>query len=135
MKALLRYFSYIFHGLLAAVLLAISVLALATGPNSLRLDVLPWTGSTLTYIVLFGSLFGLLTVVLAFFGKLRWLFFLWSLVVAVFLVRGYVSGGYHFEPGQVGKILGFVLAALVALAGAWFQVRGPRPDSLKKKAY
>ncbi|MBZ5582755.1 MAG: hypothetical protein LAQ30_11245 [Acidobacteriia bacterium] len=135
MKALLRYFSYLFHGLLALVLLAVSSLALATGPNSLRLQVLPWTGSTLTYIVFFGALFGLATVVLAVLRRMRWLFFIWSVCVAVMLVRGSVSSSYHFETGQVGNVLGFILASLVAVAGAWFQVRDPRSGMPKKKLY
>ncbi len=135
MKALLRYFSYAFEGLLAAFLLAVSSLALATGPSSLRLDVLPWSGSTLTYIVFCGAVFGLIVVALALLGKMRWLFFIWSVLVAVMMLRGFASKSYHFEPGQATRILGLLLAGLIAVAGAWLQVRGPQRETQKKKLY
>ena len=42
-KALARYFSFVFHGLLTLILIAVSGVALASG-HSLSLDMLPWTG-------------------------------------------------------------------------------------------
>ena len=128
MKALLRYFSYVCHGLLAAFLIAVSSLALMNGAGSLRLDVLPWTGSTLTYIVFGGGIFGLITVILALLGSVRWLFFIWSLVVAVLMVKGFVFSSYHFEPGRLSWALGFIAAAWLSVAGAWFQIRVPRRE-------
>jgi hypothetical protein len=123
-QALARYFSLIFHGLLAIISIAVSGVALASG-QTLRLDVLPWTGSTLIYVVFFGSLFGLATVALALRRKLPALFFVWSLAVAVLMVKGYVFGGYYFEPGDLGMALFLMAAALVSIAGAWFQMRAP----------
>lgn len=122
LKALLRFFSYLFHGVLTLALIAISVVTLASGAGNLQFGMLPWTGSTLTYILLFGSIAGFLTVVLAIRGTLRPLFFLWALAVAVLLVRGYVFSGYHFSPGEFRSALYLVLAALVALIGAWVQM-------------
>lgn len=119
LKALLRYFSYLFHGLLALLLLAISGLTLASGATNLHLGMLPWTGSTLIYVVFFGSLAGLISVILAIRGRWRWLFFLWSLAVTVLLVKGYVFSGYHFAPGEARKALYLILASLIALLGAW----------------
>ncbi|HLK62008.1 MAG TPA: hypothetical protein VKU19_01115 [Bryobacteraceae bacterium] len=122
LRTLLRFFSYLFHGLLALLLLAISSLTLITGGNNLHLGMLPWTGSTLTLVVFFGSLFGLVTLLLAIRGKLRALFFLWSLAVAVFMVKGYVLSSYHFAPGEA-RLAGYLmLGAILALAGAWFQI-------------
>ena len=46
LKALIRYLTYLFHGLLALFLLAVSGLSLATGQTNLRMGVLPWTGPT-----------------------------------------------------------------------------------------
>ena len=91
-KALARYFSFVFHGLLTLILIAVSGVALASG-HSLSLDMLPWTGSTLAAVVLAGSLLGLATVVLAFRSKLSALFFVWSLIV-----RRRTAGYRSFSP-------------------------------------
>ena len=118
LKALIRYFSYLFHGLLALSLLAITGLAWMTGEN-LHLGMLPWTAATLTYVVFFASLYGLISVVLAIRGSWRVLFFLWSLAVVVLLVKGYVFSGYHFSPQEPLKAACLTLASVIALIGAW----------------
>jgi hypothetical protein len=122
-KALLRLFSFLFHALLGLFLLAVSGLALASGHPSLQFGMLPWTGSTLVYVVFFCSLAGLLALVLAFLGKARFLFFIWALVVLLMMIKGYVFSGYHFEPGGAMRALYLTLAALISLLGAWFQMR------------
>lgn len=119
LKALIRYFSYLFHGLLALFLLAISSLALATGVQTLHLGMLPWTGSTLAYVVFLGSLYGLISVLLAIRGSWTVLFFLWSLGVVVLLVKGYIFSGYHFSTGEAPKACGLMLASAIALIGSW----------------
>ena len=121
-KALMRLFSYLFHALLALFLIAVSGIALASGTASLKLGMLPWSGSTLLYVLFFGSLAGLLSLILALAGKLRLLFFLWSLVVAVLLVKGYVFSGYRFTPGEWKTAAWLVAFSLIALLGAWFQM-------------
>lgn len=121
-KALARYFSFVFQGLLAVILIAVSGVALASG-QTLSLDMLPWTGSALIYAVFFGSLFGLATVVLAFRRQLSALFFVWTLIVAILMVKGYVFGSYYFEPGALGLTLFLVVASLLSIAGAWFQMK------------
>jgi len=121
-KALARYFSFVFQGLLAVILIAVSGVALASG-QALSLDMLPWTGSALIYAVFFGSLFGLATVVLAFRRQLSALFFVWTLIVAILMVKGYVFGSYYFEPGALGLTLFLVVASLLSIAGAWFQMK------------
>lgn len=119
LKALIRYFSYLFHGLLALSWLAISGLAWGTGEN-LHLGMLQWTGATLIYVVFFGSLFGLISVVLAIKGSWRALFFLWSLAVLVLLVKGYVFSGYHLSPGEPLKAVCLSLASAIAVIGGWW---------------
>jgi hypothetical protein len=124
LKALMRFFSYAFHGLLALFLIAVSGLALGTGASqSLHMGMLPWKGATLTYVVFFGALFGLLTLLLALRGVARWLFVLWSLAVLVFLIRGYIFSPYKFEGGHTSTAVYLTLGSLLAVFGAWFQAR------------
>jgi hypothetical protein len=119
----MRLFSYVFHGLLALFLIAISGLALFSGSLSLHLDMLPWSGAALLYAVFFGSLCGLIALLLALAGRLRALFFVWALVVAGLLVKGFVFSNYHFAAGGVKSALALLAASLIALPGAWFQWR------------
>jgi hypothetical protein len=131
LKAVIIWLSYLFHFLLALLLLGIAGLALAAGPQNLRLEMLPWSGPTLDYILLAGSLFGLLSIALAVMRRLRFLFLLWSLTVAVLLTKGYIFSGYRFGAGEWRRAVYLIAAAWVAVAGAWFPLRrqtgrGPR---------
>jgi hypothetical protein len=131
LKTVVSWFSYLFHFLLALLLLALAGIGLASGPRSLQLEALPWSGSTLEYVLLAGSLFGLLSIALAIAGRLRFLFLLWSLAIAVLLTKGYIFSGYRFGPGEWRRAVYLVAAAWVAVAGGWFQLRlqpgrGPR---------
>ncbi len=118
-KALLSFLSYIFHGLLCLILFAMSSLAIAGGAPTLQLGMLPWTGSTLLYALLFGSLAGLATVILAINGKWRPLFFVWSLAVTLLLVKGYIFSGYRFVPGEFRTAMYLIVGSVIALIGSW----------------
>ena len=118
-KALAIFLSYVFHGLLCLTLFAVSSVSLAGGAQSLHLDMLPWTGSTLLYALLFGSLAGLVTVLLAIKGTWRPLFFVWSLVVAVLLLKGYIFSGYRFSPGEFGPVVLLIVGSWIALLGSF----------------
>lgn len=136
LKALISWLSYLFHFLLALLLLALSGFALASGPRSLHLEMLPWSGSRLDYVLLGGAVFGLLSVALAVIGRLRFLFLLWSIAVAVLLTKGYIFTGYRFGAGELRRAAYLIAAAWVAVAGAWFQLRrqpsrGPRNYRVK----
>jgi hypothetical protein len=136
LKAVISWLSYLFHFVLALLLLGIAGLALASGPQNLQLGMLPWSGSRLDYILLAGSLFGLLSIALAVAGRLRFLFLLWSLTVAAMLTKGYIFSGYRFDAGQWRYAVYLIAAAWVAVAGAWFQMRaqsgrGPRKYRVK----
>jgi hypothetical protein len=134
-KALMRAFSYLFHGLLALFLIAVSVLALAsTGGRSLQMQVLPWSGVTLSYILFFGAAFGLIALLLALVGKWRVLFFIWALAVACFLVKGYIFSSYYFGPGGISTAIYLLVASLIALLGAWFQMR-QQPAATRFRRY
>jgi hypothetical protein len=123
LKAVIRLFSYLFHGLLALFLLAISAVALASG-QTLHLEMLPWQGPSLTYWLFFSALAGLISLILAIRRTWRALFFLWSLAVLVILVRGYFFSHYHFAgPPGFHRALYLTAGALIAALGAWFQLR------------
>jgi len=131
LKAIMRYFSYVFHGVLALFLLAVSGLALATGPGNLHLGMLPWSGDTLTYIVFFSALFGLITLLLAIKGTLRILFLIWAFLVFVMLLKGYILSGYKFAPHEFTTAVYLIVGSLLALFGAWFQLQ--RSPAVSKK--
>jgi hypothetical protein len=116
----MRFYSYLFHGLLALFMLGISAIALISD-TTLHLDMLPWPGQTGTYVLLGGGLFGILALLLALKGTLRFLFFLWSLAVFVMLVKGFFLSPYQFDGGFKGIAL-LTLGALLAILGAWFQM-------------
>ena len=121
-KALLSFLSYVFHGLLCLILLAISGLAMAAGAQTLQLGMLPWTGPTLLYTLFFGALLGLVTVILAIKGTWRPLFFVWSLVVTLLLLKGYIFSHYHFSPGEFRTAMCLIVGSVIALMGAWVQM-------------
>jgi hypothetical protein len=122
-KAIMRYFAYLFHIVLALFLLALSGVAISTGTGSLRLGMLPWSGDTLNYVLIGSAVVGLLTVLLAMKGVLRILFLLWSFLVFVMLVKGYIFSRYQFQPNEFRIALYLIGASLLALLGAWFQLR------------
>jgi hypothetical protein len=122
-KAIMRYFSYLFHIVLALFLLALAGVAASTGTGSLRLGMLPWTGDTLNYVLIFGSLVGLAIVLLAMKGVLRFLFLIWAFLVVVLLVKGYIFSRYTFAPNEFRIAALLILGSLLSLLGAWFQLR------------
>ena len=123
LRALMRVFSYLFHGLLTLFLLAISLVALSSG-QPLQLEMLPWQGQTLTWWLLSAALAGLLSVILAICRKWRSLFFLWSLAVLAMLAKGFFFSHYYFAgPPEFHRALYLTAGALIAAFGAWFTLR------------
>ncbi len=123
LRALMRVFSYLFHGLLTLFLLAISIVALSSG-QSLQLEMLPGQGRTLTWWLLGAALAGLASVILAIVGKWRALFFLWSLAVLAIMARGFFFSHYYFAgPPAFHTALYLTGGALIAALGAWFPLR------------
>lgn len=121
-KALMRYFSYLFHIVLAVFLILLSGVAITSGLGPLRLGMLPWSGDSLNYVLLFGALAGLATVLLAMKGVLRFLFLIWSFLVFVLLVKGYIFSRYMFQPNEFRIALYLIGGSLLAVLGAWFQL-------------
>lgn len=128
----MRYYSFAYHGLLALFLFALAFVAVASGSHTLRLELLPWSGSALTWWLLGGSLFGLASVVLAFKGKTNVLFLVWSLAVVLFMLKGYIFSSYKFTPGEIATPLLLMAGAVLAALGAWYQFRG-NPEEKRKR--
>jgi hypothetical protein len=100
-------------------LLGISVVAMSTS-NTLKLSMLPWTGADLTSWLLWGSLAGLISLILAVTGTFRFLFPLWALTVLILMVRGYIVNSYTFAGRSefntvMWMLAGAVLAFLASL--------------------
>jgi hypothetical protein len=133
-KALLRVYSYIYGALLALFLIAVSGLALANH-TALNLGFLPWTDPEHLPWLLGVSLFGLFSVFLAIFGRLRFLFFLWSAAVCVMLFRGFFLSKYSFTgPVSFKPAVYLTAGSFLAMLGAWpppARRSGPRRRPMK----
>lgn len=127
---LLRLYSYAFELVLSLIALVLGIIG-ATQSNRLSLEILPWTGASLTHWLTGLGLIGLLCTLLAMMGRLRFLFPLWALAVVVLLFRGYVFGAYTFS-GEAGfkQALWFFFGAVLALIGS-LTVFGKRPRQPK----
>jgi hypothetical protein len=124
-KALLRVYSCVFEGLLALFALGISCVAISSH-TPLNLAFLPFKGKELSYYLLISALFGLLTALLAMAGKLRALFFLWSLAVFVILFRGFFLTTYSFSgPVPFKPAVYLTAGAFMGMIGAWPWARKP----------
>lgn len=111
---MLRFYSYLYHLALALFMLGLSTIALLSS-NVLKIPVLPWTGSELTQWLFWGSITGLLSIVLAITGIFRYLFPLWALIVLVMLVRGYLLQPLPFDgKDEFQKVLLLIAGALIA---------------------
>lgn len=130
----MRYFSYAYHGLLALFLFGISLLAVISGTHTLHLQMLPLKGATLTYTVLFAALFGLAAVLLAVKGTARVLLLVWSVVVVLAMIKGYIFSSYYFDKGEFSTALMLIAGGILALGGAWFQFRCT-PESKSQKVF
>lgn len=123
----MRVYSYIYHLVLALLLLGVSIVVLAGGTHNLRLPMLPWTGATLTYCLFWGGIIALVSVLLAVFGWFRFLFPIWALVALVLMIRGFFLGPYTFSGwGDVGRIALLVFGALLAFLGSLTVFRSTR---------
>lgn len=111
---MLRAYSYLYHLVMALFLLGLSIIALMSS-NTLKIPILPWTGEAATQWLLWGSIFGLLSIVLAVTGIFRYLFPLWTLAVVVILIRGYLVQPLPFtDKDEFQMALLLIAGALIA---------------------
>jgi hypothetical protein len=123
-SALLRIYSYFYELILALFLLGLSLVAILSQSHSWNLGMLPWKGPALTYWLLGGAVIGLLSIVLAWMSKLRFLFLFYSLTVFAMLARGYFLSGYSFRgKDEFQTAVWLTLGAMLAILGAWSVVR------------
>ena len=119
LAAVLRVYSYLYHLILSVFLLGISGIVLASGNHNLQMPMLPWEGDLLTKWLFWGSLVGLLSVILAVTGLFQYLFPLWTLVVFVMMTRGFLIGPYHFgSPDSFYVAVLLIIGALLAFLGS-----------------
>jgi len=134
--ALLRIYSYLYHLLLALFLLGLSLVAILSSSHTLNLGMLPWKGSALTYWLFGAGLLGVLSILLAVAGKLRFLFLLYAPAVFGMMLRGYFAGGYAFNgKDEFRTAILLTAGALVAVLGAWSQFRKKRPGADSQPQY
>ena len=111
---LLRVYGYLYHLALALFLLGISLVAMLSS-NRLRLPFLPWSGEELTAWLFWGSVLGLVSLLLAMTGVFRYLFILWSLVVLALMIRGYILQPVPFAtPDDFYTAMWLLAGALLA---------------------
>ncbi len=129
----MRVFSYLFHLLLALFMFGLFFVAWTSGGSNLSIDVLPWQNATLGYVLLGASIAGIVSVALAVKRILPVLLFLWSVVVLVMLVRGYLFSSYRFDYGYSTPAL-LTLGAFLSVVGSWIQFR-QKPEKVRPAAY
>lgn len=123
---ILRVYSYLYHLVLCLFLLGLSIAAM-TSSSTLQLSMLPWIGSDLTSWLLWGSLAGILTIILAATGIFRFLFPVWTLGVLVLMVQGFLLKPYTFEgKPEFFTILWLIGGALLAFLASLTLLRPAR---------
>jgi hypothetical protein len=121
--ALLGWFSFLYHGLLGLFLLLVAALALGSAAT-LHLDMVPWHAADSPGVLLLIAIVALGVVALAIARRARFLLLVWSAIVVIALLKGYVFSKYRFETRAGLHTAEWLIAgALVALAGAAFALR------------
>lgn len=121
---IVRIYGYVFHLLVALFLLGLSIVALSTGMHTLRLDVLPWSGTALTWWLFALGLTGIAITALAVKGILRVVFLVWSVAVLLMMIKGFVFSPHVFDGWADFRLtLLWIAGAGLAALGAWMQFR------------
>jgi hypothetical protein len=120
LRRIVRLYSYAFSVLCVFVVLAMSVIMLLSEPVTVNFYLFPWEGKALLYSMVVVAFAGLAVVLLTWRGKMQSLFFVWSLLALVLIVRYYFFTPNFFTPdsGEFTFALFVILAAAIAAAGA-----------------
>jgi len=123
MRFLARAFAYLYETAVSLFLIALSLLAMTSDVNQLRLPMLPWEGATLAHAVLTLGILGIIAVLLAITGRFRAALPVWALVVLILMVRGWFASSYTFASSSAfygaasvtaGALLSFLCSFFVA---------------------
>ena len=118
--AILRLYSYAVQLVISLLCLALGLVAAMSGNVTFDLEMLPWSGDTLWKVLLALGVTGVAATVLAFKGKLRILFVLWTLGTVFLLGRGIFASPYRFDGESEFKwALFLLLCVLLTVCGAW----------------
>ena len=122
-RALLKYYSCLFHFVLGLFVAGMSLFFLITGANNVKMGMLPfWTGDALKYWMLGLGLVGIFSAAMAALNKIRILLVLFSFLALCLIVYGYFLGPYRFSNPAEAKSAGwFALGALGAFIGSLMQ--------------
>ena len=118
---LLRVFCYLFHTFISVALLALGGVAILSSEQHMKFPLLPWEGTTLNHWLLILGASGLVSVILAATGRLRFLLVLWSIYVVAILVKGiFLSSSVTFEgQSDFHNWLWLTAGAVLAMLGSF----------------
>jgi len=125
----MRTFAYLYFAGVSAFLAGIALVAYLSGAHNLKSGgMLTQTGEDLSRLLLAIGLVGLIIIVLAVLGKVRWLFPIFALVFTIMLFRWLFLSPYTFEDSdafQTGILFfgGAVVATAFSLIA--FRIRKP----------
>lgn len=123
---LLRFWSYLFAMLVGLFAAGVSFVILISGADNYRLDMIPFAKGNAALMALLGlGLLGVLSGLLAVFGKARALLVIFAALAFFVLVYGYfVSPVYRFTGAAEAKgALWLAFGALGAFFGSLMQFR------------
>lgn len=123
-QAILRFYSYVFQAIISLGALGVGAVAAMSDNTTFQFEFLPWSGKELQNWLIALGVIGLASVVLAFKGKLKFLFLAWTVVVTALVARGIFLSGYRFEGESDFKwALAFLAGVLATVLGAWSRAR------------
>jgi len=123
-QAILRFYSYVFQLLVSLGALGVGLVAAMSENTTFQFEFLPWSPKELQNWLLVLGAIGVATVVLAFKGKMKFLFLAWTLVVTGLVVRGIFFSSYRFDgEADFQWALGFLVGVLATVLGAWSRAR------------
>ena len=125
-SAILRFYSYVTQSALSLILLAVGAVAMLSDNTTFEIDFLPWSGKDLKNALFVLGIAGLLSVILAFKGKLRLLFVLWTLGTVFLAGRGIFASPHQFDGESDFKWALALLGGIVlTVFGAWSRFKQP----------
>lgn len=117
----MRTFAYLYFAGISAFLTGIALVAYLSGAHNLKSGgMLTQTGEDLSRLLLAIGLAGLIIILLAVLGKVRWLFPIFALIFTIMLFRWLFMSPYTFEDAdafQMGLLIfgGAVVATAFSL--------------------